>query len=381
MTARGSVIRRGDKWSVVLDLGLGPDRKRRREWHSGFVSEKTAERARTSLLKALDDGTHVAPSKDSVGDFLERWLPAMRVTVRPSTAALYQTLVRAYVIPAIGSLKLSELSPVHLNTLYGELLEGGSKHRDGRGMSAKSVRNIHGVIHRALADALRWGDVPRNVADLADPPKVPHKEAPVWSAKQLRAFLDLTEADRLGALWRLAAMTGMRRGELCGLRWQDVDLDGASVTVSQVAVMVGSELRYAEPKTKTSRRAIAIDPGTVGSLRLHCERQLKERSAFGLACKDTGLVFTREDGSGLKPATVTRMFNKIVEHEGLDLLTVHGLRHSHITALLRAGQPVRVVSGRAGHSSPAITLGVYAHVLPGDDAAAAAAAARAIGEV
>jgi len=172
----------------------------------------------------------------------------------------------------------------------------------------------------------------------------------------------------------------MRRGELCGLRSSDVDIEAERVIVAQVATMVGTKVRYGEPKTKTSRRPIALDPATVSALMAHRKRQLEERLAWGNGWTDTGLVFTHADGRALFPPHVTRMFGRLVTTAGLPGLTLHGLRHSHITALLRAGQPVRVVSARAGHSSPAVTLGIYAHVLPGDDEAAAIAAAKALGE-
>ncbi len=361
----------------MLDLGRGPDGKRRREWHSGYKSPKEAEKARTALLKALDDGSRVAPNKDTVGAFLASWVPAVRATVRPTTAQLYETLVNAYVIPALGDVKLTELSPEHLNAFYASLRESGSR-QSGRGLAPKTIRNIHGVVFRALRDAVRWHKVAYNAAANADPPKVPHKEATAWSGEATGAFLRAVESDRLTALWRLAAMTGLRRGELCGLRWQDVDLDASRVTVVQVAAMVDSQLIFAEPKTANSRRSVAIDPETAAVLRGPRTRQREERIAWGPAWTDSGLVFTHEDGTALRPATVTRMFGQLVRRAGLPPLTLHGLRHSHITALLRVGQPVRVVSARAGHFSPGFTLSTYAHVMPGDDEAAAAAAVAAL---
>jgi len=381
MSARGTVIKRGQTYSVVLDLGRDADNKRIRQWHSGFTSEKAAEKARTALLKSLDDGAYVAPSSESVAAYLDRWLAAMPVTVRPSTASLYRTLVEAYVKPRLGQGRLADLSAPALNAFYADLLTSGRR----RGavaapLSATSVHNVHRVVHRALADAVRWGLLARNVADFADPPKTSTPEARVWGTEQLRAFLVAVEADRLAGLWRLAAMTGMRRGELVGLRWADIDLEAGRVKVAQVATMVGASVRYGEPKTRTSRRSIALDAGTLTALKGHRKRQLEERLAWGTAWTDTGLVFTHEDGRALMPPHVTRIFGRLVAAAGLPELTLHGLRHSHITALLRAGQPIRVVSARAGHSSPAITLGVYAHVLPGDDEAAAVAAAKALGE-
>lgn len=380
MSARGTVVRRGKKWSVVLDLGV-VNGKRVRKWHSGFTSEKAAEKARTALLKSLDDGTYVAPSSESVAAYFDRWLAAMPVTVRPSTASLYRTLVEAYVKPRLGQGRLEDLSAPALNAFYADLLTSGRR----RGavaapLSATSVRNVHRVVHRALADAVRWGVRPRNVADFADPPKTSTPEARVWGSEHQRAFLVAVEADRLAGLWRLAAMTGMRREELVGLRWADVDLGAGLVNVAQVATMVGANVHYGEPKTRKSRRSIALDPRTLAALKAHRKRQLEERLAWGTGWNDTGLVFTHEDGRALRPPHVTRMFGRLVAAAGLPELTFHGLRHSHLTTLLREGQPVHVVSARAGHSSPAITLSIYAHVLPGDDEAAAIAAAKALGE-
>jgi integrase len=268
---RGSIIRRGSTYSVVLDLGRGPDGRRVRKWHSGYETRKDAERARVELLAARGRGAYVAPSKRTTGAFLrEDWLPGLRAQVRPGTWAEHKSKVEVHLVPAIGGVQLQQLTPGHLNALYADLLE--------RGLSARTVLHVHATIRRALADATRWGLVPRNVALLASPPRPGRPVLQVWTAAELRAFLAAVEGDRLYALWLLAASTGMRRGEVLGLQWPDVDLDRARVAVRRSLVTVGHEVVVSEPKTAKGRRSVALDPATVAGLKARRKHQTAERS-------------------------------------------------------------------------------------------------------
>jgi integrase len=372
---RGSIVKRGKTYSLVY---RAPDPKTgvsRQVWKGGYPTHRSAEKALKDIVSHLDAGTYTAPTKSTIGQFLTgQWLPAIAATVRPNTASLYKTNIDAYIIPNLGGTQLRALVPSQLNVLYAELLDHGR--RDGRGLSTRSVRIVHTTVHRALRDAVRWGLVSRNVADLADPPRDGSPEKTAWTPEQVTAFLALTEKDRLSGLWRLAAATGMRRGELLGLRWSDVNLDASSITVRQNLVLVDHKRVYSEPKSAAGRRTISIDVETVAVLRAHRARQAAERLAWGAAWTDTGLLFGLEDGNPLHPETVTKCFDRLRRAGGLPATSFHGLRHSHATALLRAGVPIRVVSQRLGHASVAVTLGIYAHVLPGDDEAAASAWGR-----
>jgi hypothetical protein len=198
---RGSIIKRGNGYSVVLALGRGPDGRRVRKWHSGFKT-KEAERAQVELLARLDQGAYVEPSKLTVAAFLrDHWLPSLRSQVRPGTWAEHHSKVEVHLAPAIEGMLLQRLAPGHLNAIYGDLLE--------RGLSARTVLHVHATIRRALADAARWGMVPRNVALLASPPRPARPELQVWTAAELRAFLTFVEGDRLYALWLLASSSGL----------------------------------------------------------------------------------------------------------------------------------------------------------------------------
>jgi integrase len=365
----------------VLDPETGTYVERRRQqWHPGHRSKRAAEQELTAILGDLDKGTYMRPSDLTLGVFLvDRWLPAMQGSVEPTTLEIWGHYARACVEPRIGHVPVQQLTADDLRRFYAGLAATGG--RSGRGLAPKTVKNVHGLIHRALEDAVDQGLVPRNVAALrsARPAKVPKVERRVWEPADLRAFLDAMATHRLGALWLLDCTTGLRRSELLGLPWRAVDLDKGKVAVVQRLLIVAGrpEVRLGT-KTPRGARRVALDPATVAALKAHRARQLEERLAWGPAWVDTGLVFTREDGTPLRPAYVTRQFAKLTAAAGLPSLTLHGLRHSYATAGLAAGVPVKVMSERLGHANTAITSDLYQHVLPAMDAEAAAAVAGLI---
>lgn len=376
---RGTVIKRGTTWSVVVDLGRDAAGQRVRRWHSGYRTRKEAERARVELLGRLDQGTYVAPTRLTLGRFLtDEWLPAKRSTVKETTLASYELHVNKHLVPALGGLALVAATAPRLNTFYADLLSAGR--RDGRGgLAPKTVRNIHGTLHKALEDATRWGLLARNPAAYADPPKAPAAEMTVWSPDQVKVFLDSVRGDRLFAAWMLAATTGMRRGEVLGLRWSDVDLAAARVSVRQIRTVARYKVSTTTPKTAKGTRTLALDPATAAALRTHRAAQKAERLAWGAAYDNAAdLVFAREDGSTIHPERFSRWFAQHCRRSGLPAVRLHDVRHAYVTALLSAGVPLKVVSQRVGHASPTVTMTIYQHVLSGDDEAAAAVGARVI---
>jgi integrase len=259
---RGTVIKRGTTYSVVLDLGRGPDGRRIRRWHSGFRTK----RARVELLARLEEGRYVEPSRLTLAVFVQQqWLPGLAGQVRPTTLHAYSTNLERYALPRVGAVLLQRLTPAHLNQLYSALLAGGG--RGGRPLSARTVQSVAMTLRKAIGDAARWGLVHRNVAALSSPPRPRRAEMRTWTAEQLRRFLEHVAGDRLYAAWLLLASTGMRRGELLGLRWVDVDLELARVSVRQTLVLAGRQVVISEPKTSRGRRSIALDPRTVAALR------------------------------------------------------------------------------------------------------------------
>jgi integrase len=362
-----SIIKRNGRYSVVVDVGRGSDGRRIRRWHSGFKSKTAAKRAATRLQNALDTGSYVEPSRVTLGDYLTReWLPGLEHELRPSTVSLYRTNIRAYVVAELGHVALARLTRDDLKKFYAKMRTSGR--RRGGGLSERSVRILH--------DAVESGYVVRNVAGIGKPPRAKTREAPCWTPAQLATFLGSTDDDRLSALWTLVAHTGLRRGEVLGLRWSDIDLDRSGLTIRQTLIVVDGKPTFSEPKTDAGRRVLALDAGTVAALRSHRARQNGERLEWGPAWHDSGLSFVAEDGHPIKPDRLSKMFTARVKRADLPTLTFHSLRHSNLTMLLREGVPLPVVAQRAGHSSANVTSAIYSHVVPGDDERAAEAGAR-----
>ena len=294
---------------------------------------------------------------------------------RPSTWVSYRKNVERHIVPALGHLPLQRLTPAQLTAFYRGLLERPSARQWW--LRPQTVRNIHGALHAALRDAVRWGYVTRNVAAAADLPKGMAPEMHVWSPEQLGAFLDHVRADRLYAAWLLLATTGMRRGEVAGLRWVDVDLDAGRLSPRRPRVVVNHEVLVSEPKTAKGRRSIALDPATVAALREHRRWQLEERLAVGPGWEDSRLVFTWPDGQPLHPERFSRWFEQHTRAAGLPGFGCT-MSATDYAAALAAEIPAKIVSERLGHANIAITMDTYSHVLPGLDEQAAGTVAQLI---
>jgi integrase len=357
---------------------LDETEERRRAVKAGFGTQRECQAALNKVLTAVEARTFVAPTHITVKAFLlAEWLPAVKGTLRPTTFASYTMLAQQHIIPRLGSLQLQKLTPAAINALYAHLGEHGRVHGGGP-LSASSVRRVHAVLHRACHDAVRWGRLTVNPVAAADPPKTSaeHSERlPVWTSEQLAAFLEAVANDRLFALWRLLAMTGMRRGEALGLQWSCLDMESSTVTICRAWVPVNGQAQMSEPKTRRGRRTIALDPLTLQALKVHAARQANEQSEWNEAWIDSGFVFTREDGQPLHPWVVSKAFRDHRTAAMLPEIPLHGLRHTYATLALAAGINPRIVSARLGHATVALTLDVYSHVLPQQDRQAAEAIA------
>ncbi|CAN5732609.1 site-specific integrase [soil metagenome] len=368
--AQGSVFRSGSGWGYVIDVGGSGDRKQRRR--KGYRTKRAALAALAEMQTSLQRGDYVEPIRMTLAEFLvDEWLPAVASTVRASTLASYRLHVERYIVPRVGGRRLQEITGAVLNGLYAELLAGG--------LAPGTVRKTHTVLRRALRDAVRWGRTRLNAAVNADPPKQPGAGSwtvTTWTAAELSAFLEQRSEDRLYALWHVLASTGMRRGEVAGLRWTDVDLDVARLSIRQARLSIRYEIEVEEPKSARSRRSIALDVETVQVLRAWRAAQLRERLEWGPAWTDSGLVFTREDGVGLHPDRISKLFDSLVARSGLPRIRLHDLRHTHATLALQVGVHPKVVSERLGHSSISLTLDTYSHAVPALQAEAAESVAN-----
>lgn len=349
----GNIRRRTDgRWEGRVSLPNG-----KRKSYFGRTREEVAAKL-VEGLKAAKDNLPVPSERITVGAFLAEWLAGVRSTVRPHTAVRYEQSIRLHVLPRIGRLPLARLEPKHLQALYAACLADG--------LAPATVRMVHAVVGRALGDAVRWGNVTRNVALLVTPPRVKHAEIRPLTAEQAQQLLEAARGTRWEAFYVLAVTTGMREGELLGLCWSDVNLDSGELSVRHtLRRMPGVGLQLLEPKTDHSRRRVRLSATAVLALRKHRAGQAAERLRRGPAWEDQGLVFPAESGRPMDAGNLTRWsFWPLLTKAGLPRIRVHDLRHTAATLLLSKGVNPKVVSELLGHSKVGITLDVYSHVVP-----------------
>lgn len=380
---RGFVRKRGSTWTWYFQDGRDPDTgKKLQRSKGGFRTKKDAERALAQALSQRENGTFVEPNRIRLRDFLTmHWLPSAKTTIRYSTWDSYRRNFELHVIPRIGTRRLQDLTPVQLNELYTELLDSGR--RDGKGgLAPKTVRNIHLALHKALVDAVRWGLLVKNPAEQASPPSRRHVRTKkpkmrTWTAEELREFLDLMRGHKHFAPMYLAATTGMRRGEILGLRWGDIHFEQGKVSVEQTLISVAYELSFSEPKTDRGRRSIAVDATTLDVLAEH-RRHAIDVAEYTGAGKGERLVFCKPDGSPYHPDWFRQVFERKVAGSDLPRIRFHDLRHTYATLALRAGVHPKIVSERLGHATVAMTLDIYSHAVPDIQAQAADTVAKLI---
>jgi len=391
---KDGIEQRGSSWTYVVRVRDPQTGRMKDAWVGGFATEREAKTARNAARTAADQGTAVAATRITVNEYLEEWLEASAARVRPTTLVSYTLHVRRYIVPAIGAGRLQQLTPAMIDKMYAALLKSGrmprrtlaegEKPAPPQGLSPATVRRCGATLHKALRDAVRKKLIPYNPADAVDLPRVKAggadgaEDLRVWTRLQLDRFLAHVAVERLSTMWRLAAWTGMRRGEVAGLTWRDVDTDTGTLTVRRARVNVTSaDVRESKPKTPKGRRRVELDEETRVALAAWRERQEAERKAWPGTWSGDDLVFTLEDGSALRPDYLSRTFRARTARAGLPVIRFHDLRHTHATLLLAAGVPVKVVSERLGHSTVAFTMDVYQHVLPGQQREAVQALADA----
>ena len=354
----GGVSRRKDgSWMARYTVQTPTGRKRK------VIYAKSQAEARRKLTEALADrnrGLTYDSKGTTVEKYLARWLEdSVRGSVKATTYQSYASLVRLHVCPTLGRTKLSALTPAHVQGLYRQKLD--------EGLAPKSVKYIHTTLHRALKQAVRWGLVPRNVVAEADPPRVSTPEMSPLSPSQARTLIEAASGNRLEALYVLAVTTGMRQGELLGLGWEDVDLECRTVRVRRTLTLARGGPCLTEPKTRGSRRSIRLTAGALEALVRHRVRQDREGEATGPhGWNDQGLVFCTRRGTPIRRDNLhDKHWKPLLKRSELPDIRFHDLRHTCATILLTKGVHPKIVSEMLGHSSIAITLDTYSHVIPG----------------
>jgi integrase len=341
---------RGAYWVHTAE---GPKRR--------YVTGKTRDEVRDKLIEALGNraqGLVFDAGTLTVGEYLGRWLKdSVRGTVRVSTYEVTRHMVEPHIIPALGRIKLKDLNPAHVRGFYREKLDSG--------LSAATVRKMHGALHKALKQAVSDGLIPRNVCEAVKPPKVERKEVTPLDQDQARALLEAVAGDRFEALYVLAIHTGMREGELLGLRWEDVDLERGILRLRRALVREGGRTVLGDLKTAKSRRGVRLTSAAAEALRGQLERQMEEMERMGSLYQPGGLVFATESGTLINPSNLrNRSFKPLLKRAGLPDICFHDLRHTCATLLLSQGTHPKLVQELLGHATIAMTLDTYSHFLP-----------------
>jgi integrase len=366
---KGHIRKRGKtSWEIAINLGRDAQGKRRQKFHNVRGTKRDAQRKLNEILHQLDTGSYVAPQKVTVGVFLDKWLSHVEATITRKTFIRYREICRRHLATAFGQLPLTKLQPLHIQDMYAGALKSGRL--DGKGgLSARTIIQHHRVLREALQAAVQWQLLVRNPADAVSPPRASKHEMRALTEQETVKLLRAAEGSRLYMPVLLAATSGLRRGELLALRWQDID--GETLRVQQAVEQVRGEINIKTPKTAKGKRAIALPSIAVEALRQHRAQQAEERLMLGPDYQDNGFVFCQPDGRLWRPDTFTANYRTLVECTDLGNVRFHDLRHTHATHLLRQGVHPKVVSERLGHATIAITLDTYSHVLPDMQAEAA----------
>jgi integrase len=371
---RGSIIKRSkDSWTVILNLGRDPTTgKRRQQWVTVQGGKRVAEKKLAELLHQLDTGDYIKPDKVTLGSFLARWLQDYAwPNLSAETAQAYEIMARSHLIPALGNIQLQQLTPARLQAYYTEKLTSGRRDGNG-GLSPRTVRHHHRLLHVALGSAVKLQLVQRNVADSVDAPKFRPKEMQTFDEEGMLSFLESVRDTEYHSVFYTALFTGMRRSELLALRWSDVDLDFGVISINRsLHHLADKSFVFQPPKTVKSRRQVPLSPSTSIVLRKHRDDQRSERLLMGHPATENDLVFCHVDRSPLLPHSVSQAWRRLAKQAGFPDIRLHDARHTHATLMLEQGVNWKIISERLGPGSVAMTLDLYAHASPGLQQAAA----------
>jgi integrase len=372
---RGSIRQRGVTYTAywsTIDPGTG---KRQQHTKGGFRTQGAAQRHLNGMMPQVDQGAGRPDRKMTVEQLLVEWMAAKGSEgIRPSTLGMYKNVVDGWLVPHIGGLRLDQLNATRAAQLV-ETLRSPVGSSLGRGaLSARSIQLAIQCLKASTRWAFETGLVSRDPLAGFKRPKAQASSAATgaWSADEASAFLASVSEHRLRAAWWLLLSRGLRRGEVSGLKWQNIDLEAGVVRVVETRVVVSAKPTASTPKTSAGRRAIPLDDRLVSELKSHRARQATERLTAGEAWEDTDYLFVDELGRPYRPETLSRQFTKLSSKAGLRAIRLHDTRHTAASLMLAAGDAPKVVAELLGHSSPTITVNVYQHLLPGMGEAAGA---------
>lgn len=360
---RGHIKKRGENWSVIVELPKDTiTGKRKQKWFTVKGNKKDAEKFLTEKLIELDTGLLIDTKKMKYSEYLDYWLKEICIkNLKSTTLDGYKHNIENHIKPIIGNIYLDKLTPLHLQNLYSNRLESGRLKKEG-GLSKKSVLTIHRIIHRSLEQAVKWQLIPRNIADSVEPPKPQKYKASFLNEKDINKLIDISKDTKLYIPILIAIYTGMRRGEILGLKWENVDFEKGIIEIKQALYSTKNGLEFTTPKTETSNRNICIPDFLINELKKYRIKQNKNKLKYGNLYVDTGVVCSLENGDVINPKNFSRDFHKLLENNNLPLIRFHDLRHTHASLLVKLGVQPKIISNRLGHSNIAITMDLYSHV-------------------
>ncbi|WP_419893617.1 tyrosine-type recombinase/integrase [Oceanobacillus kimchii] len=339
----------GKKWLFKIDMGIDPINQRRKTTtRRGFSTKKEAQIAASELEKELRDKTYVRVTDQTLNQFIDEWIESVaKNRMRPSTLNNRMGIIKSKIKPILGHIKIKDIEPSTIQSFYNKLINEEK-------LSTSYVRTIHNLLSSMFKYAIKWDKVKVNIMEKVDAPIPNHKQMKVWNKDEVSKFLDTTEDAPTHIAYVLAIYTGMRMGEILGLRWKDIDFYNETIHVIQTLVRVNGGFDFQEPKTKNSKRQIAIDDYVLNELNKRKDQQ-KTKSE---------LVVTTDIGTPYSPRNLQRNFYRFMEKAEVTKIRFHDLRHTHATLLLQLGEHPKVVSERLGHSKISVTLDTYSHVIP-----------------
>ena len=353
---RGHIAEKNGRFYPVISMKDPGTGTWKRKWLTGNPTKRKAEKVLAEAVAEVNKGMFVMPNRETVVTLCRNYLETVAPNrTRPITLESYRQMLETHVIPKIGAKLAVALTPDDLNLIMTNMVKAGK--------SVTTTRYLLRVVHRVLDDAVKKGKLLSNVAELADPPAARKAETEVWNMEELDRFLTAAADSEFYALFATGALIGTRRGETLGVKWNDMDLNNTSPTLSirRTAYKIGKEWRYEEPKTKRSRRIVALPLSLAMLLRHWRERQEANAEYFCGQLSGDDFVFAREDGTLPDPGYVSKVFRRIVKDAGLKRIRLHDLRHTYATLQRKAGQPIEVISRALGHASEMVTLTIYNH--------------------
>ncbi|KRQ85843.1 Tyrosine recombinase XerC [Caloramator mitchellensis] len=361
----GTIYKRPNgTWCGQITLGRSEDGKLKRQSFYGKTRQEVAEKI-NKAINSFAAGVLVEPSQLTLSNWLNTWLfEYKKSNLRPSTLQSYEYLIRYHINPALGHYKLKELRSEHLQMLYNDKLK--------EGLSPRTVKYIHTVLHGALKQAAKNNIVARNISEATILPKQRKKDIKVLTLEEQQRFLNSLEGERLKSIFIIALATGMRQGELLALTWDNVNFKEGTITVKRSLKRVknfDSNIKkktiviFQEPKTNAGNRIIPLPPAVLEELKNHRKRQLEEKLKAGEVYEDNNLVFATELGKPIETRNLMRTFYRICEKANIDI-NFHALRHTYATRLLEANEHPKVVQEILGHNDITTTLNIYSHVMP-----------------